>query len=259
LTRKVAIDVEAYNLFLRGRELALLQTKSSNVEARALFERAIAISPNFAAAHAYIAFTRLNDYVIGVGDASGELLRAGLQLATRAVAMDDDDPYAHVWLSLALLWHREHEKALLEVQRCLALAPSSAEGHLELASVYYYSGDELRAIDTLNAYMRLDPFYPPLALHFLAQAQHSLGQFEAAVTTLKRRLEREPHSETGYALLASCYGHLGQIDESRSAWAEVLRIAPDFSVERRWGILPFKNPDGYAHRVEGLRKAGLPV
>ena len=259
LTRKAAIDVEAYNLFLRGRELALLQTKSSNVEARALFERAIAISPNFAAAHAYIAFTRLNDYVIGVGDASGELLRAGLQLATRAVAMDDDDPYAHVWLSLALLWHREHEKALLEVQRCLALAPSSAEGHLELASVYYYSGDELRAIDTLNAYMRLDPFYPPLALHFLAQAQHSLGQFEAAVTTLKRRLEREPHSETGYALLASCYGHLGQIDESRSAWAEVLRIAPDFSVERRWGILPFKNPDGYAHRVEGLRKAGLLV
>ena len=259
LVRKTTIDVEAYNFFLRGRELALLQTKSNNAEARALFERAIAISQDFAAAHAYIAFTRLNDYAIGAGDAAEQSLKTGLQLATRAVAMDDDDPYAHVWLSLALLWHREHEKALQEVQRCLALAPSSAEGHLELASVHYYSGDPLRAIDTLNAYMRLDPFYPPLALHFLAQAQHSLGQFEAAVATIKRRLEREPHSETGYALLASCYGHLGQIDESRSAWAEVLRIAPDFSVERRWGILPFKNPDGYAHRVEGLRKAGLLV
>jgi predicted Zn-dependent protease len=125
--------------------------------------------------------------------------------------------------------------------------------------VHYYSGDPLRAIDTLNAYMQLDPLYPPLALHFLAQAQHSLGQYEAAVQTLKRRLEREPNSETGYALLASCYGHLGQIDESGSAWAQVMRIAPDFSVERRWGILPFKNPAGYAHRVEGLRKAGLPV
>ncbi len=101
--------------------------------------------------------------------------------------------------------------------------------------------------------------YPGLALHFVAQAQHSLGQFEAAVETLKRRLERDPKSETGYALLASCYGHLGQIDESRSAWAEVMRIAPDFSVERRWGILPFKNPAAYAHRVEGLRKADLPV
>jgi hypothetical protein len=38
-----------------------------------------------------------------------------------------------------------------------------------------------------------------------------------------------------------------------------MRIAPDFSVERQWGILPFKNPDGYAHRVDGLRKADLPV
>jgi predicted Zn-dependent protease len=173
--------------------------------------------------------------------------------------MDEGDPYAHFVLSLALLWHRDYHKAPVEVQRCLALAPSSAEGHLELASVYYYSGEPLRAIDTLDAYMRLDPLYPPLALHFLAQAQHSLGQFDAAVTTLNPRFEREPNSETGYGLLASCYGHLGQIDESRSAWAEVLRIAPDFSVERRWGILPFKNPAGYAQRIEGLRKAGLPI
>ena len=38
-----------------------------------------------------------------------------------------------------------------------------------------------------------------------------------------------------------------------------MRIAPDFSVERRWGKLPFENPADYAHRIEGLRKAGLPV
>jgi tetratricopeptide (TPR) repeat protein len=94
---------------------------------------------------------------------------------------------------------------------------------------------------------------------FWRRRRHSLGQFETAVATLKLRLEREPNSETGYALLASCYGHLGQIDESRSAWAEVLRIAPDFSIERRWGVLPFRNPREYAHRVEGLRKAKLPV
>jgi adenylate cyclase len=259
LVRKTAIDVEAYNLFLRGREQALLQTKSSNAEARALLERAIAISPDFAAAYAYIAFTRLNDYIIGSGDAAEQSLQTSLKLATRAVAMDDEDPYGHFVLSIVSIWRREYETARSEVQRGLALAPNSAEGHLQLANLQYYEGDPSGALDTLNAYMRLDPLYPGLALHFVAQAQHSLGQFEAAVETLKRRLERDPKSETGYALLASCYGHLGQIDESRSAWAEVMRIAPDFSVERRWGILPFKNPASYAHRVEGLRKGGLPV
>jgi adenylate cyclase len=259
LVRKPTIDVEAYNLFLRGREQALLQTKSSNAEARALLERAIAISPDFAAAYAYIAFTRLNDYIIGTGDAAEQSLQTSLELATRAVAMDDEDPYAHFVLSVISIWRREYDTARAEVQRCLALAPSSAEGLLQLANLHYYEGDPSGALDSLNAYMRLDPLYPGLALHFVAQAQHSLGQFEAAVETLRRRLERDPKSETGYALLASCYGHLGQIDESRLAWAEVMRIAPDFSVERRWGILPFKDPAGYAHRVEGLRKAGLPV
>ena len=173
--------------------------------------------------------------------------------------MDDEDPYAHFVLSLVLLWRREHDRALAEVQRCLALAPSSAEGHLQLASTQYYCGDPAGSLETIKAYMRLDPLYPEFALYFLAQAQHSLGQFDAAVATLKRRLERNPHSETTYALLASCYGHLGQITESRSAWAEVMRIAPDFSVERRWRIMPFKNPDDFEHRIEGMLKAGLPV
>ena len=257
LARKNNIDVEAYNLFLRGREQAQLHTKSNNVEARTLLERAIAINPDFAAAHAYVAFTRLNDYVIGRGDERS--LQACLEVATRAVAMDDEDPYAHFVFSLILLWHREYDRAFAEVQRCLALAPSSAEGHLHLASMQYYCGDPSSSIDMLNAYMRLDPFYPELALHFLAQAQHSLGQFDAAVATLKLRLERNPNSETAYALLASCYGHLGRIAEGRSAWAEVMRIAPDFSVEQRWRTLPFRNPDDFEHRVEGLRKAGLPV
>jgi TolB-like protein len=231
LARNPKINVEAYNFFLRGREQALIQTKNNNIEARVLFERAIALSPDFAAPHAYIAFTRLNDYIMGAGDAQS--LRSGLQIATQAIEMDEGDPYAHFVFSIALIWYREYDRALLEAQRCLALSPNSVEGHMQLALVQYYAGDALACIDTLNAYMKLDPFYPALALHFLAQAQLSLGQFEDAVATLKRRLQRDPTSETGNALLASCYGHLGQTDASRAAWAEVLRIAPDFSVEQR--------------------------
>ena len=259
LARKSAIDVEAYNLFLRAREQALLLTKSGNVEARSLLGRAIAISPDFAAVHAYVAFTHMNDYINGWVDAPERSLQTGLELAERAVSMDDEDPYCHFIFAEALLWHREHGRALAEVQRCLALASSSAEGHLARANIQYYSGDAAGAIDTLNAYIRLDPFHPEVALYFLAQAQEALGQFDAAVATLKRRLERNPNSGTSYALLASCYGHLGKIAESRAAWAEVMKIAPDFSMERRRRVLPFRNPEMFERRLEGMRKAGLPV
>jgi tetratricopeptide (TPR) repeat protein len=101
--------------------------------------------------------------------------------------------------------------------------------------------------------------YKDIALYFLAEARISLGQFDEAVAALKQRLDRNPNSETSYALLASCYGHLGKIAEARAAWAEVMKIAPDFSIERRRRILPFKNPDVFEHRIEGMRKAGIPV
>src|SRR5262249_36212185 len=149
LPRKATIDVEAYDLFLRGREHAQLQTKSNNAQARALFERAIAISPKFAAAHAYIAFTRMIDGVFLAPDSVEQARKTGLQSAAQAVAMDEDDPYAHWVLSIALLGNRKYDKALVEAQRCLALAPSSAEGHLQLAQVHYYSGQPLRAIEIL--------------------------------------------------------------------------------------------------------------
>jgi adenylate cyclase len=95
--------------------------------------------------------------------------------------------------------------------------------------------------------------------HFLAEARVSLGQFNEAVAALTERLKRNPNSETSNALLASCYGHLGRIDDARAAWAEVMRIAPNFSIERQRCILPYKNPDDFERRVEGMRKAGLPV
>jgi tetratricopeptide (TPR) repeat protein len=87
----------------------------------------------------------------------------------------------------------------------------------------------------------------------------ALGQFDAAVAALKQQLARNPNSAMSCALLASCYGYLGRFDEARAAWAEVLRIAPNFSIERQRRVLPYKNPDDFERRVEGMRKAGLPV
>lgn len=105
--------------------------------------------------------------------------------------------------------------------------------------------------------MRLDPVYPEITLHFLAEARFSLGDYDGAVAALERRLERNPDSPTSYALLASCYGHLGRFAEGRAAWEQTLRLDPNFSIERRRKVLPFKSPAEFERRVEGLRRAGV--
>ena len=257
--RKGTIDVEAYNLFLRGRDRFWHLTRSGNIEARKLLERAVTINPDFAAAQACIAATHVIEYANDWAESPERSIQAGLGMAERAVQIDDEDPSAHVWFAVALFWHREHDRAFAEAQRGISLAPSLAEAHLSLARILIYTGDGAAAIKTIDAYMRLDPLYPDLTLYFLAEARISLGQLDEAVAALKQRLELNPNSETSYALLASCYGHLDRIDEARAAWAELMRIAPDFSIERRRRILPFKSPEMFEYRIEGMRKAGLPV
>lgn len=255
---KRTIEPEAYSFFLRGRESAWHQTRPDNIEARNLLDHAVAMAPDLAAAHAYIAFTHVNDFMNGWGDGTERSLAKGLDIAQQAVVMDEEDPQAHFALAVALLWNRELDKALAEARRCLVLAPGSAEGHLTIVRIQIFRGDPADAIGMANEYMRLDPLYRAQTLHFLAEAQIGLGRYEEAVALLKQRLDREPHSETSYALLASCYGHLGKIDESRAAWKEVLRLSPDFSIERRRRVLPFKDPEMFERQqVEGLRMAGL--
>ena len=141
LVRKNTIDEEAYDLFLRGRELSWHATKSNTIEARNLLGRAITISPDFAAAYSLIAATYVNDYANGWAEIPEQSLQTSLEIAERAVQLDEEDPQAHEVLAMALLFHRELDRALAEARRCLALAPNSAGGHVLIARILTYSGD----------------------------------------------------------------------------------------------------------------------
>jgi TolB-like protein/class 3 adenylate cyclase len=259
LDQKRQVDLEAYNLFLRARDQVWLHTRTGNIGARMLLERAVAIEPDYAAAYAHIATTHVNDYIMGWGEDLDASLEKGFEIARRAVSLDEEEPDGYFAAGIAFLWKKDLDKALEATARCLALKPSSTEGLRLMSHILIFSGRAEEAIKTIETNMRLDPVYPEITLHFLAEARFSLGDFEGAVEALKRRLERNSDSATSYALLASCYGHLGRIAEGRAAWEQTLRIDPNFSIERRRVILPFRNPAEFELRVEGLQRAGVPV
>jgi adenylate cyclase len=259
LTLRRSVNVEAYELYLRGREQAWAATRTGNVAARGLLERAIVLDPGYAAAYAVIAYTYVLDYINAWSSDPEESLRIGQETAQRAAAMAVDEPIAHFALGMAYLWSRQLDRAQAEAQRCIALSPNSGEFLRLMAHVQIFSGDPAGAIETLKTYMRLDPHYTETALQFLAEARFSLGEYDGAIAAIDQRLARNPQSETAYALLASCYGHLGRAEEARQAWEQALRINPKFSIDRRRRVLPFRNPEDYERRVEGLRKAELTI
>ena len=259
MTPRRGASVEAFELFLRGREHLSSATLTSLVAARGLLERAVAADPNYAAAHAMLALTHVIDYANGFSRDPPESLRLGLETAQRATQIDPAEPSGYFALCSALMWSRDLDGARAAADRGIALAPNSAEGLRALAHVENFSGEPARALEHLDAYMRRDPYYPEIALQLAADARFALGQYEEAIAVLQQRLARNPRSETAYALLASCYGQLGRTDECRKAWEETLRIRPDFSMERRRRVMPFRKPEDFERRVEGLRRGGVSV
>ncbi|NKK81222.1 adenylate/guanylate cyclase domain-containing protein [Rhizobium leguminosarum] len=252
-----ALNVDAYELLLRGREQASAHTRTGNRAARSLAADALAIDPQYAAAQALISFTHVLDYVNAWSTDPESSLRIGMDLAQQAVKMAEEQPNGHFALGMACMWNRELDRARAEVQQGLALSPNSAELLILMAHIQIFSGDPAGALETLDASMRLDPHHPEILFQFRADAHFSLGEYEQAIVAIEQRLQQNSQSETAYALLASCYGHLDRPEESRQAWEKALRINPDFSVERRRRVLPFRNPEDFNRRVEGLRKAGL--
>ena len=259
LTRTSDVSIEAHNLFLRGREQAYKTTTEDNRMARQLLAQAIELSPAFASAHAFVAFTHIDDYVMGWVKHPERSLEFGVATARRAYEIEPDNPEVLFLMSCALQWSRRLDESLEFGQRCLQVAPNCAMGWLQLANLFHYLGDPEESLRALDRYFELDPLYPEVALYFKAEAEAALGRYQDAVGTLRQRLTRNPRSQTSYALLASCYGHLGRMEDASAAWSEVLKIEPGFSLERRRRILPYKNPETFEQRTEGLRKAGLEV
>ena len=194
-----------------------------------------------------------------MGRASERSLEFGVAIARRAYDFEPDNTEVLPIMSMALQWSRRLDESLEFAQRCLQVAPNFAMGWLQLANLLHYLGDEEESIRALDRYFELDPLYPDVALYFKAEAEFALGRYQDAVATLRQRLTRNPRSQTSYALLASCYGHLDRMEDASAAWSEVLKIEPGFSLERRRKILPYKNPETFEQRIEGLRKAGLQV
>ena len=251
-------NLEAYDYFLRGRQLALQDSRETNAQARQMLEKAIELDPEFSLALAHLARNYVIAYVNRWGESPEGSLHRAFELSEKAIALDESNAFAHFALCTALMWAKRLEESEAEAEKALAIEPNLADGYAVLGAIKVYSGEPGVAVDSLHHSMRLDPHYRDIFLHILAQAYFQMGQYKKSVVALKRRLIRKPDSDISRVLLAAAYGHLGELDKARAEWQEALRINPDYSLEHRRQILPYKDTSDFEHMVAGLAKARLP-
>ena len=258
LGQRGTTHIEAYEAYLRAREFLSRSTREGMVQAKALHRRAIQIDRNFAAPHAGLSLATISEYISDWAPDPAAALDEAERWARRALELNEQEPLSHMALGNVLLWRRDHAGALAEARRMIELDPNFAQGHAAMGLGLMYAGKAVEALDSFARAMRLDPKFPSIVLHFLAQAEFSLGKYEAAAQHLRERIARTPGTDSSRMMLAACYGHLGQLDDARMAWAELIKVNPGFSMAQRERVLPYKDPADFRRVTEGLAKAGLP-
>jgi adenylate cyclase len=243
---------------LRGREIMLGKDKNREtfVEAVTYFKKALELDANYSQAYASLGFAHMFDYQNRWSDDPDKSLKLAREYAQKAIDNDPNEPMAHGAAALTAIFEKDFDRAQAEVDRTLALNPSSALAHNLLGTIRSYSGRPLEAIPAIEQAMRLDPAFRPQFLHFLGIAYLLAGKYETAAAMLRQRILLVPNTDFSRAVLAATLGHLGEIAEARRVWAELMEINPKFSFSAYIGRQPMR-PDDAERVVAGLAKTGL--
>jgi len=210
-------NLEAYDSYLRGREAgdrAFLESrKEASEQARQLYEKTIELDPRYAGAYARLGLTHWRAFFFGWAQDPAQSLVRALELAQRAVALDDALPLAHCLLGFVYLFQRQHELAFTEVERAIVLNPSDALNYVVLGSTLVFAGRPNEGVRSFEQALRLDPRNPTLYLGNLGWAYRLAGHCEKAIIPLKQALSLNPAIISARANLAVCYIELGREEE----------------------------------------------
>jgi adenylate cyclase len=208
-------------------------------------------------AYFLLALVHQMEYWLGSGKSPRETLEKGIELAQKALAMDDSIGDAHALLGHLYALKREYDKAIAEGERAVALEPGGANVHVLYGMSLYYTGRPEEAIAMFQKAIRLSLFGATGTFFNLGQSYRMTGRFEEAVSALKKAIEREPNYINAHVQLAATYIMMGREKEARAEAAEVLRINPKFSVDFLAKAAPFKDQSVTDNLISALRKAGL--
>ena len=159
LEKKPTENAEAYNNFLRGRELFRQGTETSLKQAITLFEKAIQLDPSFA--RAYVAEAECHQLLADLGNEPWEIsVTAVRRLLERALNLDPNLPEAHASLAVMLFTEDDALGSEAEARRALELNPSLPDPHWMLYELAALKGDQGEMVRQIESACRLDPIRP---------------------------------------------------------------------------------------------------
>jgi adenylate cyclase len=253
-------NVDAYDCYLRGRELLAVNPKNRErfEQATKLFVRALELDPSYSQAYAALSMAYNLDYQNRWSDNPDASLGLAKQNADLAIEKNPKEPFARLVAAWAAMFD-DLDRAKSEADNTLALNPNSSGAYVILGHIETLSGRPLEAIPAIERAMRLDPAFRAQHLHFLGMAYLLAGKYETAAALLKERVNLMPGTDFGRVLLASALGHLGDGEEARRIWRELKEINPRYSFSEHFARQLFRNEKDVRRIADGLANAELTI
>ncbi len=254
--RKPTDNMAAYECVLAAKVLHHRSTREDNAEAQRLLNRALALDPNYAHAHAWKACVLGQTWVYdwcADREATFQQVAAELEIT---LALDDNDSDVHRILAALNLNRDDHDKAAYHQERALALNPNYDLVVVQQGELLTWLGRPEEGIDWIKKAMRLNPYHPERFWSHLGRACYCAEKYAEAVEAFSR-ITRPDY--THHAFLAATFAQMGNAVAAAAHAAEVLKREPKFSVALYLATQHYKQDIDRQRHEAGLLKAGLPV
>lgn len=225
-SRRTTDDLEAYELYLRGRHAWQLPHRQRLQHAAAHYQRALARDSLFAAAHAGQAQTYVNFAIYGLMPATEALARARAA-SERALQLDADLVEALTTRAYVLMSALELDAAEASLRRALQLNPSDAEAHHFFSLLLMMVGRPDEAARYNADALSLDPLSLPAGAN-RGIIQTQLGNPAEAIRALEQTRTIAPDFPLSSYYLAVNYAAQGANEAALSILQATEAQAPDY-------------------------------
>jgi TolB-like protein len=256
--RKRPDSLDAYDLVLQAQPDVDSGMPAQVTKALVLLERALALDPTYALAHAFAAMCH---HCLFLRSGLHEKDRfASVRHAQAAILHGRDDALAltHAGFSIGMDGH-DRSAAFTALEAALAISPSSALTYILGSVILAWGGEAERAIEWSERGMRLSPLDPWAFAAFDAQAlsHFHLGRYDKAAQAAYKSVHANPAHSITYVQLAAALAQLGRMEEAKAAAARVLELHPTFRYSRQFAGVNCAPALAMSLGI-ALRAAGLP-
>jgi TolB-like protein/class 3 adenylate cyclase len=249
-----------YDYFLRIHGLIMRGPKEDLEQARQVAFEGLQHFPNSAIIKIKLAWTYLNDVRRGYSDDPARDLERAFSLGSEGMAGHDiprlGQMHGHWLMALAYFYcKQDYPRALEERDTTLAMAPIDAIVLVDLSQTLTFSGRPAEAIASIRKAIELDPGFPAWFHTYKAEAHYAAGDNRDTIAELGQAGQSQFRT---LIYRAASYAALGQLDEARTASAELQKWSSGTNLAKLRYEFPFQTDSDRERMIADLRKAGLP-